>query len=457
MIAALVVVASTMLLPSTAPSAPAGPRRVVETTDAKPPPTTTSRAPTSTGPTSTETSHTTTSTTSTASTAVTTDTAPTPTATSTATANAAGEPATAATRRLEEARAAFARLDCDRVIDLASRVEDHRFSTTAERHEASFLRGYCAVVIGDNAAAQEAFTAVFTEDLDAAPPFEMEPRVLVLLEAARSAERERRAAVVARELAARRALVQLEVVRPEKPRGGGRAFFAITLRDPPGIVRSVRLEFRRQGEVDFYALPVRKNADGTLLGEIPGTYTRSATGLTLEWFIAAIDDNGAVVQSVGDRDRPEALSITPGSTLSADLRANERLSFPTRMTLALIGTPISSAVVATAAGVVAFALPESLRGISFAVLPAAGATLGTWLVTQSILDDVDALIPTAVTAGFGAFCVGAALISGVASGTLENSSLAENSGQIAVGGIVVGLLASAAVPATLVVLDPPSE
>jgi hypothetical protein len=371
--------------------------------------------------------------------------------------------ATPATRRLEETRAAFAKLDCDRVIDLATRVEDHRLATATERHEAAFLHGYCAVVIGDNAAAQESFASIFAEDVDAQPPFEMEPRIVVLLDAARSAERERRATAAAAALAARRAQVDLRVERPVDVRGGARAFFPITLRDPPGLVRTVRLEFRRAGETDFYALPVQKKADGSLVGEIPGSYTRSQNGLTLQWFVAAIAADGSVVRSVGSPEAPETLRVGPGSALAQDLRANERLAFATRMSLAVAGTPISSAVTSLAgvamAGLLLGLGNPALTTLGFMVLPGLGATAGTWFVAQSILDGPDAAIATAVTGGFGVVWALGALGFGVASiDAARSGSVALDGATLVLGlTLALGTVANAAVPATLVALDPATE
>ena len=370
---------------------------------------------------------------------------------------------TPATRRLEETRAAFAKLDCDRVIDLATRVEDHRLSTSAERHEAAFLHGYCAVVIGDNAAAQELFASIVAEELEAQPPFEMEPRIVVLLDAARAAERARRAAAAASELAARRAQVELHVERPVDVRGGARAFFPITLRDPPGLVRTVRLEFRRLGETDFYALPVKKMGDGSLVGEIPGSYTRSQSGLTLQWFVAAVGTDGSIVQSVGNREAPETLAVGPGSNLAQDLRANERLSSATRMTLAIIATPISSGVIALAVTASALLLLSStdrtLTTLTFMLLPGVGATAGTWLVAQSILDGPGTALATAVTGGFGvAWALGAlGLMVGSRDTKHPDNDTVRTASMALVATAVFGTLANAAVPAVLVALDPPSE
>jgi hypothetical protein len=413
-------------------------------------------APTTTAPTAT-------APTTTAPTTAPTTTAPTTTAPTT-TAPTTTAPTTA-TRKLEESRAALARLDCDRVVDLASRVEDHRLATDAERREAAFQHAYCAVVLGDNDGAQDIFAAVVAEDIDAAPPFEMEPRVLVLLEAARSAERQRRASDAAKKREERRAQVELSVARPVDVHGGARAFFPVTLRDPPGMVRSVRLEFRRAGEVDFYALPVTKQGDGSLRGEIPGTYTRSLTGLRIEWFVAAIGHDGAVVQRVGSPEAPEVLVVAPGSTLAEDLRANERLSFATRMTLALLATPMSTGV--GGAGMILAVLLSVEPGEplarwvrpALAMLPGLGATAGTWLVAQSILDGPEVAIATLTSAGFSVLWA----LGILATSTFPFQSDAnEQPGAdawlaLSTASAVLGFVAAGVVPATLVLLDPAGD
>lgn len=155
---------------------------------------------------------------------------------------------------------------------------EHRLATPAERHEAGFMHGYCAVVVGNLSEAEGLFSTIVAEDVAAQPPFEIEPRVRVLLEAARGEARKKLEAKAAAARADEIATIVFKVKPPAGIKGGARAFFAIEVDDPRRLVKGLRLEFRRADDMGFYALPVTKLPDGTWRGEIPGTYTRSTNG-----------------------------------------------------------------------------------------------------------------------------------------------------------------------------------
>ncbi len=231
-------------------------------------------------------------------------------------------PADAASRleaQLAEVRGHFQALRCEQVIALAPAVEDHRLAGQAQRQEAAFSRAYCLVVLGNLSDASLVFADIVVDDIDAMPPFEVEPRVMVLLEAARAKEVTKREAARRAERSRLLAQVAMKVTPPGPVVGGNRAFFGVELTDPPGLVRSIRLEFKGPGDADFSALPVSLQKDGSYRGEIPGSFTRSRQGITLEWFIRAVDDAGDVVVAHGSRDEPKALVVAPGSALRSAL------------------------------------------------------------------------------------------------------------------------------------------
>jgi len=390
---------------------------------------------------------------------------------------------TAATAKLVALREQFAQLACERVIADAPAVEDHRLASLDERLEATFRHAYCLVVLGNISDASALFAAIVQEKVDANPPFEVEPRVQILLEAARAEEVKRQLEATAEQ---RRKLIErvtLHVHPPLNLTGGNRAIFVVDVGDPEALVRSLRVDFRKRpptnpsasssdavsvssGPGEFYALPVVKQSDGTWKGEIPGTYTRSKSGLVMEWFISASDDKGALIKSVGTRDAPSLLQVAPGSAMALDLKANERLTHEARIALAFLGTPFLTTVM-VGAGLAAGGIVGPLGGTGLtitllALFPPIGATFGTWLVAGSVLDGVDALIPVATSAAFGlVFAIGVALtasdIENLGLADVGKSALADNGVALALGAAGLGLLASAVVPTVLVVLDAPEE
>jgi hypothetical protein len=369
--------------------------------------------------------------------------------------------ATSATRRLEEVRAAFAAVDCDKVMLLAPFVFEHRQATMAERHEAGFRHGWCAVLVGNLGEAQTLFASIVDEDVAAEPGFEIEPRVRVLLEAARGEAQKR---LDAKAEAARReaiATIVLKIRVPEGLTGGARAFFDIDVEDPRRLVRGLRLEFRRAGDFDFSALPITKRSDGTWRGEIPGSFTRSSTGQTIDWFISVLDDDARVITTHGTRAAPMPLVVAPGSSLAQDMRANERLAQETRVGVALLASPFltASGVLAGAFASVLVAVVSPLAGaFAFALLPSLGAVAGTALVSSALLDPGDATVAVFSTAAFATVFSSLVLLSGVDSAVnaVDGTRVFGNNILLAAFGVAaVGFIASAAVPTTLVVLDAP--
>ncbi|MBM4282975.1 MAG: hypothetical protein FJ137_20215 [Deltaproteobacteria bacterium] len=80
--------------------------------------------------------------------------------------------------------------------------------------------------------------------------------------------------------------------------------------------------------------------------------------------------------------------------------------------------------------------------------------MGTWLVAQSILDETDALIATAVTGAFGGMWIVGTLIFGVDG--LDNA-LGGPAFPVLAFATIGGTLANIVTPAVLVALDPPTE
>ncbi len=414
---------------------------------------------------------------------------------------------TAATAKLLVLRELFAQLACEKVIEAAPAIEDHRLATLDERLEASFRHAYCLVVIGNLSDASALFAAIVQEKIDANPPFDFEPRVQILLEAARSEELQRQSAAAVERHRRLMERVTLNVRPPVNVTGGNRAIFYVDVTDPDALVTSLRVDFRKQptpapamgrgsrpdgvavaagaaggefsdlrpggplaghaGDAEFYALPIVKQSDGRWRGEIPGTYTRSTTGQVLEWFITASDAQGDALKSEGTRAAPRVLEVAPGSAMALDLKANERLTQETRLVFALVVQPLFSEAMAFAATMVASLVGAAVPGLgvaTFALLPIALAGVGDCVVASTVLDGwVGVLAPLGVGLAFGLAYVGAVFWIGEPVNSVVPGAFAKEvlDGRlpylVTVSAAGLATLASAATTAVLVVMDPPAE
>ncbi|HJW74768.1 MAG TPA: hypothetical protein VJ787_03745, partial [Thermoleophilia bacterium] len=216
----------------------------------------------------------------------------------------------------------------------------------AEAREGMLIAGYCLAAVGRVSDAEDQFRAAVAEDVRLEAGFPMEHRVQYLLEAARSDEVQRRVRRAAAARVALAAQVSLLVAPPEAITGGQRASFEVRVTGPAAErITSVKLQFRRPTDPEFYSLPVRRSRDGVWRGEIGGIYTASTRAYSLRWFVTASDERGELV-SHGNREDPLPLSVASGKSVAADLHARERLPPETRLLIACVGAP--SAVMAAA-------------------------------------------------------------------------------------------------------------
>lgn len=254
--------------------------------------------------------------------------------------------ATAATDDIARAHELLARLACDEALPLGRQIAADPAADEAEAREGLLIAGYCLAASGRVGDAEELFRRAVTEDVQLQAGFPMERRIQYLLDAARADVLAERARVAAERRAALAAQVTLEVEAPEAIAGGERASFTVRVSGAAaGRVRSVKLQFQRFDDPEFYSLPIRQGRDGLWHGVIGGVYTRSIRAYQLKWFVTASDEAGEL-QSFGSREAPHALSVAAGSEVASDLRARERLPPLTRLLFAGIGAPTATAAAA---------------------------------------------------------------------------------------------------------------
>lgn len=389
-------------------------------------------------------------------------------------------PATKATEKLIELRSLLEDDQCDKLVPLSPYVEDHRLATPAERHEAMFMRAYCLVnKFGNLGEASAIFNEILVENIDAQPPFDVEPRFQVLVDGARATilenERKRKAAQHAEKIQN----LKFDVITSPAVKGGNRVFFDVKLTDPDAVVRSMRVDFRKKGDLEFYALPVARRSDGTWHGEVPGAYTRSTTNTSLEWYLSISGSDGDLLTQAGTRDKPNVMEILPGSAVAEDLKANERLPQMGRIFLA-IGAPLA---LTGGAYTLSYALPKLLlpsddnrleddvaANLSPALF-ALGASLSTipvnFVSAGVLLDGSYALVAPAIVTAFNVIIV-LSIITDYQTwvafahipGPPDFSRLPVIGGPgpaIGFGAAIVSTLAATATTTILVAIDPPAE
>ena len=240
------------------------------------------------------------------------------------------------------------RLDCDEAQALGEQVAASPTADEAERREGMLIAGYCLAAAGRVGEAEERFRAAAAEDVRVEAGFPMERRVQYLLDAARADVLAERARGQAARRAALAEQVTLSVEAPRSIQGGERADFTVKIGGSAAErVRSVKLQFRRFDDPEFFTLPVRRGKDGRWRGEIGGVYTRSIRAYSLKWFVTASDDEGEL-RTFGTRQTPRTLAVAAGSEVAADLRARERLPPVTRVLFAGIGAPTATGLTAVA-------------------------------------------------------------------------------------------------------------
>lgn len=369
-----------------------------------------------------------------------------------------------ATEKLVELRALLDNADCDQLIMAAPYVEDHRLATQNERHEAMFAHGWCLVVVGNISQAGSLFRAIFEEDLEASPPFDIEPRVQLLIDAARAKEKEVREARRAADKAKRIAGIHITVAPPVNLAGGERAIFIAHLVDPEQAVHSMRIDFKKERDFEFYGLPLVRQADGKWRGEIPGTYTGTANGVTLRWFVSASDAGGERLVSVGTRDAPDSLAIGPGSAVALDLKASERLPQTERVIIAAVAPVLFSTMFFVGTDrlieflALSGAIDDGTRSVLRGIMAPIVSAFGTYAGTLTTLDPTwPRLIPAATVGGL---VIGYGVVE-----ILERESILDFRNRLQavaqhrVQGAFLGaaIVASIAVPVGFVLSDPPVE
>lgn len=212
---------------------------------------------------------------------------------------------------LERARSQYAQLEYDLVAPLAQAVVDAPDAPIETKLDAYVLLASSLAVIGDPILAESPFRLLLRARPDFDLPPETAPKILAVFRKVQVEER-----ALAEELSSverKRRIAQLELSgAPAAELPGGRPLtFLLRLRDPTGLVDAVMVPYRRHGEGEFSTLALRRGDDGSWHGTLPGEYTASEAGFSLEYYVETRDRQGPLLRR-GEPATPLAIAIAPG-------------------------------------------------------------------------------------------------------------------------------------------------
>ena len=224
--------------------------------------------------------------------------AATATAAAAAAATAAPPPATlTATEFIAQAQKLYDSLEYDRVAPLAALALAKPEATLEEKLVAYQLQGSAMAIIGDPTVAEGSFSLLLSMRPDFMLPEDTPPKIRSVfagVKATVDANRKSIAATQRKELAA---TVEFTGTTPPQGVGGRPVRFDLGVTDPRGVVKSVRVQYRKRSETEYLSLPLARDPQNAhWAGAVPGEWTASDAGFAMEVIIIASDSEGPLKQ-----------------------------------------------------------------------------------------------------------------------------------------------------------------
>lgn len=195
---------------------------------------------------------------------------------------------------LARAQALYADLEYQQVLPLAQACLAREGLSPEQRLDAYLILGSSEAIVGNPFEAEKAFRLLLRARPDFAIPGDAPPKITRVFRNVKVEEDRIHAETVALE---RKRLIEslsLEGGPPARVLGGDPIAFSYALHDPRGAVRSVRVQYRKQGaSSDFASLPLAVDGSARWYGAIPGAWTESDSGFVLEYRVETIDEAGA--------------------------------------------------------------------------------------------------------------------------------------------------------------------
>lgn len=211
----------------------------------------------------------------------------------------------AAARQLNE------QLEFDRVLPVVREVLSRQGVSIEVQLDAYVLEGSCLAIIGNPIDAEGPFRRLLRGRPDFELPAETPPKIISVF---RKVQAEERAIADQMEALTRKRIVERMSLRGDVPQAlqGGRPLaLDFILQDPSAAARSVRVQYRRQGDGAYSSLALSNDGSGRWRGAIPGEWTANDHGAQVELFVEAVDQKGPLLTR-GSAAEPILRSISPG-------------------------------------------------------------------------------------------------------------------------------------------------
>jgi len=207
--------------------------------------------------------------------------------------------ARSAAEAITEAQRLYDALEYDKVAPLAAQALADATITLDQKLLAYQLQGSALAIIGDPVDAERPFLLLLSVRpdfnlLDETPP--KIKSVFAKVKGEFDAVREAQEAQQRKELAA---TIDVQGAFSPTADGGKPLRFEFEVGDPRGVVKSVRVQYRKQGDPDFLSLPLRRSKAGAFIGAVPGEWTASDAGFTMEANLVISDAKGPL-KKVGE-------------------------------------------------------------------------------------------------------------------------------------------------------------
>jgi len=213
---------------------------------------------------------------------------------------------------LEQMKADYASLDYDLVIPVAEVVLAREDLNVEQRLEAYRLYGSALAIVQDPIYAERPFRLLLRSRPDYELPQGTPPRILAAFRKVQSEEKA--VAIQLREVERARIVSGLQLLGdlPTQGKGGLPLAFRFRLRDLTGAVESIRVPYRRSGEPNYSSLALQRSEEGEWRGQIPGEFTASDKGFTLECYVETLAASGPLL-TLGTLGAPKKIDISAGS------------------------------------------------------------------------------------------------------------------------------------------------
>jgi hypothetical protein len=211
---------------------------------------------------------------------------------------------------LAQAQKLYDSLEYDKVAPLAALALTSPDLTLDEKLTAYQLQGSALAIIGDSVAAERPFVLILSVRPDFMLPDDTPPKIKAVFAKVKGEFDQVRRDNEARSRKELAATIELQGTPPATAVGGRPLRFELGVADPRGVVKTVRVQYRKKGETEYLALPLMRGPTGQWQGAVPGEWTASDAGFAMDCVVIVADATGPL-KSVGE-PTPLTIDVSPG-------------------------------------------------------------------------------------------------------------------------------------------------